>query len=353
MSNQTPDAIARPARWPWLVLGLGLAWTVLIRVPLVWNAEDHLDSDLAVDGLTLQDAVNGQWRWHYPGTPHMGILPVLASWPQARYWGAGPVTLVSGGTVIWVLVVASMFWLAAQAYSIQTAAWAILPLVFSSLGTIWLSGRITGGHLLTLAWHAVALAGLHSCLSRGGWRRASALGIWCGLGLYLDVMFLFTLAALVPAAALAWLVSTRSKRAVGQAAAFSLALSIGLVPYEIGRRVDPFDAYPAQFEATTDRRAVLEHTGLFVFHCLPRLIAGSELPQFEAACSPRSHHGLAGPGATSSDLLRAVPPGVAEWMGAALVLGFVVALFGVRAKSIAAATGLEWPSRAPCWCRPC
>ena len=46
-------------------------------VPLVLNAHDHMDSDLAVDGLTLLDAVNGHWRWHYPGTPYMGILPML------------------------------------------------------------------------------------------------------------------------------------------------------------------------------------------------------------------------------------------------------------------------------------
>ena len=53
----------------------------------------HLDSDLAVDGLTLLDAVNGHWRWHYPGTPYMGILPMLLSYPQALVWGANPITL--------------------------------------------------------------------------------------------------------------------------------------------------------------------------------------------------------------------------------------------------------------------
>ena len=88
-----------------MVLALGLVWTVLIRVPLVLNAEDHLDSDLAVDGLTLLDALHGQWRWHYPGTPHMGILPLFFSYPQALIWGANAITLVSGGTLIWLLIV--------------------------------------------------------------------------------------------------------------------------------------------------------------------------------------------------------------------------------------------------------
>ena len=192
-----------------MVLGSGLVWTVLIRVPLVLNAEDHLDSDLAVDGLTLLDAVRGHWRWHYPGTPHMGILPVLASYPQALMSGADPITLVSGGTIIWLLVVGSTFWLAGRAYGPTVAGWAIVPLVFSSLGTIWLSGRITGGHLLTLVWHTLAFVGLYVCLTRGRWPRAAALGLWCGLGLYLDAMFLFTLAGIVPAAMLAWLSTGR------------------------------------------------------------------------------------------------------------------------------------------------
>src|SRR5687767_3092782 len=61
------------SRWPWALLLLAMAWVALARVPLILNAEAHLDSDLAVDGLTLLDATRGRWRWHYPGTPHMGI----------------------------------------------------------------------------------------------------------------------------------------------------------------------------------------------------------------------------------------------------------------------------------------
>ena len=249
----------------------------LIRVPLVLNAEDHLDSDLAVDGLTLLDAVHGHWRWHYPGTPYIGILPMLASYPQAVMWGADPITLVSGGTVIWLLVVGSTFWLAAKAYGLEVAGWAILPLVFSSLGTIWLSGRITGGHLLTLVWHTAAFAGLYLCLTRGQGRWAAALGLWCGLGLYLDAMFLFTLAGLAAAALLAWLSTGRSRAGIGLAAVFVVAMLVGLIPREVGRRVDPYNAYPSQFDATFEPRAIWEHIRLLVFECLPRLIAGSAM----------------------------------------------------------------------------
>src|ERR1700677_3552071 len=116
MSTLPADAPVRRPRWPWVVLVLGLFWTALVRVPLVLNARDHLDSDLSVDGLTLLDAVGGHWRWHYPGTPYMGILPMLTSYPQALAWGADPITLVSGGTIIWLLIVGSTFLLAAWVY---------------------------------------------------------------------------------------------------------------------------------------------------------------------------------------------------------------------------------------------
>jgi len=277
MTIEPALASERRPRWPWVMLGMGLIWTVLIRLPLILNAEDHLDSDLAVDGLTLRDACSGHWRWHYPGTPYMGILPMLLSYPQALIWGANATTLVSGGTVIWVMVVASTFWLAWKVYGLEVAGWAVVPLVFSSLGAIWLSGRITGGHLLTLVWHTLAFPGLHGCLKRGGRARAAILGAWCGLGLYLDAMFVFTLAGLVSAAIFAWFRGGRSRKGIGLGAVFLAALLAGLAPREIGRLVDPYDAYPSQFTPTVERSALVAHIRLLVLHCLPRLVAGREL----------------------------------------------------------------------------
>jgi len=333
MTHQSSAVIDRRPRWPWVILGLGLFWTVLIRVPLIVNAEDHVDSDLAVDGLTLLDAVHGQWRWHYPGTPYMGITPMLFSYPQARVWGTNATTLVSGGAVIWVLVVASTFWLAWRGFGLEVAGWAIVPLGFSSLGTIWLSGRITGGHLLTLVWHNVAFVGLHACLTRGGWARGATLGLWCGLGLYLDAMFLFTLAGLVPAALLAWFSSGRSRVGIGLSAVFLIAMMVGLLPREIGRRVDPHDAYPSQFEATLERRAVQEHVRLLVLHCLPRLIAGTEL------------HDLDRKTAGNEGVLRGLvlwvaggrtPAGISqsnEWLAILMLVGLVVGVARLARES--------------------
>jgi hypothetical protein len=322
MSSSISDAAVRRPRWPWVVLASGLLWTVLIRVPLVMNAHDHLDSDLAVDGLTLRDAVHGHWRWHYPGTPYMGVLPLLTSYPQALVWGANPTTLVSGGTVIWLLVIGTTFWLAARAYGLDVAGWAILPLVFSSLGTIWLSGRITGGHLLTLVWHTAAFAGLYECLTRGGRARAAALGVWCGLGLYLDAMFLFTFAGMVAAALFAWLATGKLRAGIGLTAVFALGMLAGLVPREIGRAVDPYDAYPSQFEATLDPRAIAEHARLLFLQCLPRLVAGVEFNQAERASASLDARGRGLTGSIVSTM-RSIGRGQGEWpaillMGACL-----------------------------------
>jgi hypothetical protein len=325
MSTQPSDAPARRLRWPWVVLGLGLAWTVLIRVPLVLNAHDHLDSDLAVDGLTLVDALNGHWRWHYPATPSMGIAPLFSSYLQALVWGATPITLVSGGTLIWCLVVASTFWLAARTYGLEVAGWSILPLVFSSLGTIWLSGRITGGHLLTLVWHTVAFVGLHDCLRRGGWRRAAALGLWCGLGLYLDAMFLVTVVTLVAAGLIAWVWGERSTARIGLAAVFLVAIFVGLIPREIGRRVDPYDAYPSQLEMSLSSRAIAAHSRLLGLYCLPRLIAGIELHHLEKAATTIDTLGLRIFSLSRARMLT-ILPGKKEWLALLAMAAFLVAL---------------------------
>ena len=200
-------------------LAAAVCWSVAIRVPLIVNAAVHLDSDLAVNGLTLLQAVQGRWRWHYPGTPHMGIAPVMLSWVQARLWGTSALTLVSGGTVAYVLVLLTTFALAWRVYGRAVAVWSLVPLCFASTGTLWLSGRITGGHLPVLAWSAAAWLLLHGVLVRPGPARLALLGLWCGLGIYLDSMFLMTLAGMLFAGlAGAWLAV---KQAGGASAVFA------------------------------------------------------------------------------------------------------------------------------------
>jgi hypothetical protein len=274
-------AITRLA--PWLCLAAAICWSVLLRFPLILNAPIHLDSDLAVDGLTLQEAVGGHWRWHYPGTPYMGTGAVLLSFLQARIWGTGPETLVSGGTVAHVLIMGACFALAWRVCGPGVAIWSLVPLTFASTGLLWLSGRITGGHLLIVAWSAWAWLLVYDWLLTPGWRSAIALGFWCGLGFYLDSMFLLTLAGIV----VSGLIAARQLRVQkAHCMALILAFLAGAAPRAIGRWVEPHDAYNEQFSWSLDSRLLAAHSQLLFFDCLPRLIAGHRLPGLESDPDP-------------------------------------------------------------------
>ncbi len=284
---------------PWLCLFAAICWSILLRVPLIQNAAVHLDSDLAVDGLTLQEAVAGHWRWHYPGTPYTGIGSVLLSWPQARIWGAGPMTLVSGGTVAQVLLIAAVFTLAWRVFGLGVAIGSLLPLTFASTGVLWLSGRITGGHLLIVAWSATAWLLLHETWQRRGWRPAIVLGFWCGLGVYLDSMFVLTLAGIAGAGLIAVVVanrtglgfaggelSLRERRSWLVGLALVLAWCAGAAPRAIGKWIEPYDAYNEQFSWSLDSPLLAGHCRILLLECLPRLVAGHRLPGLEADPDP-------------------------------------------------------------------
>lgn len=321
----------KPARWPWACLIVAMAWVAVVRVPLVAHAADHLDSDLAVDGITLRDAVDGRWRWHFPGTPHMGIGPMLLAWPQALIWGANPATLVSGGVIAYELVVLSTFLLAWRALGAKVAAWSLVPLAFASTGTVWLAGRLTGGHLLTAAWYAGAFGFALGLLTKGGRRRAAGLGLWCGLGLWLDRMFLFGLIGIAPALLVAGLRSPRTWLA------FVLAFAVGYLPHEIGVRVDPHDAYQEQFDPVSEPSVLLGHVRLLGFDCLPRLIAGHRLPGMEVEPSPTWF--LTRP--------TRITPWIVDWLASATTLVALVLFMAAMARlAFAVGSGEDPPAKA-------
>jgi hypothetical protein len=336
-SPPSPEPVPSPPRWPWVALGLALAWEAAVRLPLVLNAATHLDSDLAVDGLTLLEATHGHWRWHYPGTPYMGTFPVLLSFPQALVWGATPMALVSGGIVAYGLLTLAVFVLAWRGFGTGAAAWSLVPLAFASTGTLWLTGRITGGHILTAAWHAGAFLLLHQALARGGAAWALALGFGCGLGVYLDAMFVITLLGLVPAALLGGWAANGTRRGITSALIAALAFLAGLAPREIGRRLEPHDAYHEQFRPMLDPAVLQHHAWLLGQHCLPRLIVGHRLPELQADPDPRA---LAGPGPTS--VTADLHPAAVAVTGLGLTL-FAAALIALaRAHGPPAARAVAW-----------
>jgi hypothetical protein len=269
---------------PWLCLLAAIGWSVLLRVPLVVNAPVHLDSDLAVDGLTLQEALDGHWRWHYPGTPHMGTGAVLLSWVPARIWGATPQTLVSGGTAAHLILLVGVFALAWRVFGQAAAIGSLVPLTFTSTGILWLSGRITGGHLLIVAWSAWGWLLLHEWLTRPGWQWSMALGVWCGLGVYLDSMFVMTLGGIIVAGLLA--ARHFRRRDLVHFLVLIAAFLTGAIPRVIGQWAEPHDAYHEQFSWSLDSRLLADHSRILFLECLPRLVAGHRLPGLEADPDP-------------------------------------------------------------------
>jgi hypothetical protein len=319
----------------WITLVVALVWSVVVRAPLIVNADVHLDSDLAVDGLTLMEAMQGHWRWHYPGTPYTGTGAVLLSWVPAKLWGVSASTLVSGGTVAYLLLIGGVFATAWKGFGPTVAAWSLLPLAFASTGTIWLTGRITGGHMLAAAWSAWACWLLMEYVSKPTRTRGFALGLFCGLGVYLDSMFLMTLLGLVPAG-LAALVLTRGPAwRVSRAAACGLAVlagfAIGYAPRPIGRWMEPHDAYNEQFAWSLNTNVLAGHARILFLDCVPRLVAGHRIPGFEADPDPA----LLGQGAPiRRATARKAPFDLVASVVTPLGLGLFVASLGVLAWSM-------------------
>lgn len=308
-------------RWRALaILAVACGWIILVRIPLVLNADAHLDSDLAVDGLTLVDATHGIWRWHYPGTPHIGILPVAFSLPQAAVWGANVWTLTSGGVVAYLLAVIAIFALAWRVFGCRVACWSLVPLAFASTGVVWLSGRVTGAHFTAVAWTAITLLLLANFARAGRLWRAFILGLWAGVGLYVDNISLLALLAIAPS--LAYVATAhRNTRSASSVWGDILLSIVGLAPlvlaaagtllgYQlqvIGERADPHNPYGAQFESILraesnhqrDWNAIKtmaqEHVRLLFAECFPRLISGHKLPGLQTDPTPETFRGRVAP----------------------------------------------------------
>ena len=265
----------------------------------------------------------------------MGIGPVLLSLPGALVLGVNASTLVVGGVIAYELFVVATFLLVRRLFGPVAAVGSLVPLAFASVGTVWLSGRLTGGHLLTLAWHAAALAMVPRFHARGGHVRAFAFGVWCGLGYYLDGMFLMTLPFIAALALASILNTTGLPRQFSLALLMAVGFVIGELPREIGSRLDPHDAYQEQFTTIferddkdqIDRKRVEElvagHLKLFGLECLPRLVTGHRLVAADLPTEPRRET-LAGGSPSerqpASSVLASVTVGVSAVMfGVALI----------------------------------
>lgn len=257
-----------------LILATALRWPMIVR------AERHMDSDLAVDGLTLRDLLeDGHWRWHYPGTPHIGTMPVLFSMPAAMFWGGdSPSSLVFAGLICNLLIVAGLFFLVREYCGGTSAIIACLILASGGLGQVWLSSRVTGGHLLAAAWSVWSWFFWTRIVKSQSTKQWFAFGFFCSLGLWNDSLFMLSLMGLGAASLIAsWVLrkEVHIRRRLSQALAFLIILPFWPV---LNRNLgDGYNAYGSQFEITTDPEVLRNHTRLLVLECLPRLLLGRTL----------------------------------------------------------------------------
>ena len=259
---------------------------------LILNAADHLDSDLAVDGLTLHRrraaaTGDGTTRDALYGHSAQSVLVSLRrrSGVRLRRHSSAVERSRSGSCSS---VASTLAWRVSAGVA---AVGGLVPLIFSSLGTIWLSGRITGGHLLTLVWHTAGVRGCTTswiargdghcdragplvragCLPRLHVRSSRSLGCsWAGVSGAMRVQRLDP----------------------GRGLALIVAFLVGAAPRVIGQWVEPHDAYHEQFTWSLDTRLLADHSEILFCDCLPRLVAGHRLPGLEADPDPApSGHG--------------------------------------------------------------
>ncbi len=323
MTDPSPSLPRWMRLWPLLALALALAWAVLIRVPLALNVANHLDSDLAVDGLTLVDLFNGNVRWHYPGTPTVGTASVLAVAPFRLLNSSNLFALAAGGITIALLGIATTFLLAWKVFGGRTAAFTLVPLAFVSTGAIWLSSRITGGHLLAVAWFALALTAFDFLRKRGGWRSAASLGLICGLGVWNDSMFLVALISMMLVGVAGWIIAGRSRSGIREAGVVTLSFLIGLLPKIAGNLADGYDAYRDTFASSWDTNVLAKHVRILTADCLPRLIAGHRLPGLQAEPGGISLDGQALPASGGRDAVGFI----ATALSGLLLVPSIVGLF--------------------------
>jgi hypothetical protein len=300
-----------------LIVIVGFAFW--LRLPMMIHADRHLDSDLAVDGLVLREYLRtGKLDGTYPGTPHISTLPVFLSLPASWFWGDSPATLVFAGVASAILMIIPVFLMARKAYGTIPAILAGLVLASGGLGQVWLSARVTGGHLLAAAW----LAWIWWIWTR--LIESRSLSVWIGFGLvcaiavFSDRIFLLGLAGIGLASLAAVPVYRETlprTRRTKQAGIFLLSLAAcGFLLNGLAAS-NAVPAYEGQFAVTTVPEVLIEHVRLLFLECLPRLLIGRILP--DGATGVTFTH----PGLISNDAIAGKSPLV--W----ILLGlFVVAL---------------------------
>ena len=251
-------------------LVVALLAVLALRVPMITDSVEVLDSDAAINGLTLKHLLEGQWRWHYPGLHYMGVTELFLALPGGLLFGANPFTLTVAPVLAYALLTLTVYVLAGKLYGRRAANWSLVPLVFTSTDVLFWTSFPIGGHALITFWHVAALLLLARYRQTAKQSWLAVLGIWSGFGYYTYQMFLFSLVLIVPVALLGRAGPSR-RRAGGLAwVLFASSFLLGWSPHLIGVEADSHDVYGSQTQAVWSARSV----GVLLRECLPKFVAG-------------------------------------------------------------------------------
>ncbi len=299
------DSKSRNAAVTLVCLVLILAFAFWLRLPMIVHADRHLDSDLAVDGIVLREYLRtGKLDGAYPGTPHIATIPVFLSLPAVRFWGDSPASLVFAGTASSMLMIFAVFRIALKAYGTVPATLACFVLAAGGLGQVWLSARVTGGHMLAAAWLAWIWWIWVDLIRRRSVLLWYFFGMICAIAFYSDRIFVLGLASIgiatltaIPKFRTTVPGSIRKK----QAAMFLFSLAGHSLVF-LDLAISGGQAYTEQFAITTAPAAIFEHLRLLILECLPRLLFGRILPDGSTGVT------FTHPGAISKDLIAGKTP---------------------------------------------
>ncbi|MFL6198289.1 MAG: hypothetical protein ACJ76J_03850 [Thermoanaerobaculia bacterium] len=268
-----------------LLLGLLLAASLLLRIPLLANAEAAFTSDEAVDALAVQHLLAGTevsaFNWD---TTYYGIVEGLLAIPFVALLGPSALAFKLSAVVGFLALLVAVFSLGRALYgAAEGLAAAALLAVFSPQLLFW-STLAAGGYCLIVAWGTLTLlCFLHALRAPARRLRFAALGFFAGFGLYIYELYLPYFALLLLAGGIAFLLSLRSlpvlRERLGTAALAAAGFALGAAP-KIALLASGRGAKRPAY-ALAGAAQVLSNVRLLVRDCIPALFGvnlGPETP---------------------------------------------------------------------------
>lgn len=249
-----PDTQRRGLPLTYLLVPALVLLALLLRIPLLLNAESLMDSDAAYNALSVKHLLQGKAVFLlYPGQDYQGITEGLLGILITKIFGWSALAYLSSSLLFYLGYVAVTFALARRAFGLRTGAMAGLLAAVSPPVLLRLSMAAVGGHM------AVPLAGavMIYCLFRYEDSRRPTwlyvLAFTAGLAYY---TYKLSIVVIVPAAIyltyrLAVACRARAFARPRVMAGFVASLLVGLAPWIAARFVAPAESHTVPLAIAT------------------------------------------------------------------------------------------------------